>query len=594
MPRSTARSPPHSARAHLVAARLHHEEDADPETIAAHLLHAPVADEDWALASLREAASQARRRGSPRSALEYLKRAIREPMASQMRGELLLELARVESVLGEETGAQHATGALDLVEESRRAESCWVLGDCLYKRGKFGEAASAFEKGLELLSDPDDPMARDLHAGYFSAASVDISFAPRALAHIAPVRDQLPAGDTPAERAVLSAMAVGRWTSGGARAEVVELARRAWGGGRLLADEGPSGWAWSLVTAAFTMTDELEAASSIAEEVMDQARSNGSLIAYATASYCAASAARRSGQIAQGRALVEATIDAVRDGWNTYPCSAYSEYANDLILYDELDAAEQALAITDDPAHFASVERAMVLEARGRLRMLQGRNAEALEDFLAAGEILERSSWRVSFFAWRAGAAMAAHHVGDEARARELADWGLEIAEETQIPSYMARMLRAKALVGDSGKALGMLERALSMLEHSQARLEYLYSLFDLGSALRRAGKLTEARARLEQAMDLAHRFGARLVARQAHEELRLAGSRPRQVRFTGVEALTAGERRVAEMAAGGMSNREIAQALFVTTRAVEKHLYNCYCKLQIATRRELATVLRA
>jgi DNA-binding CsgD family transcriptional regulator len=61
---------------------------------------------------------------------------------------------------------------------------------------------------------------------------------------------------------------------------------------------------------------------------------------------------------------------------------------------------------------------------------------------------------------------------------------------------------------------------------------------------------------------------------------------------LTGIGALTPSERRVAEMAAGGMTNREIAQALFVTLRTVEIHLTHAYQKLEINSREQLPNAL--
>ncbi|MHB8457375.1 MAG: helix-turn-helix transcriptional regulator, partial [Acidimicrobiales bacterium] len=583
--------PAQRAHAQLRAARMLETEAVDPEIVGAHLLLAPATGEEWVVSALSEAADLAWRRGSPQSAVEYLRRALREPAAAHVRGRLLLELARVEAVLGEEAAQQHAQDALGLVDGRARAEALKTLGDSFYSQGRFAKAAQAFERGLALLEDPNDPLARDLGVGYFSSASIDIALAPRVLDHISTLGG-VPEGTTSAERAVLASMAVGRWVGGGARGEVVDLATRAWAGGRLLTDEGPDGWAWSLLTAVFMMTDELEAASLIADEVIEQAQRSGSLMAYATASFCASGPALRSGQIALARAHIEATLGALRDGWKTYLCAAYGSYANILVVSDEVEAAEAAVQIADQPVHAQSVERTMVLEPRGRIRLLQGRNEEALADFLEVGEILEKSAQRVSFFSWRAGAALAAHRIGDGTRARELLSADMEIAEATEIPSYVARVLRTTALVGERDEAVALLERALAVLEHSQARLEYLFALADLGAALRRAGRRGEARERLEAALDLAHRFGARLIVRQVRDELKVAGARPRHLAFSGVQALTASERRVAEMAAKPMSNRDIAQVLFVTTRAVEKHLYNSYSKLGIRTRKELAAVL--
>ena len=63
---------------------------------------------------------------------------------------------------------------------------------------------------------------------------------------------------------------------------------------------------------------------------------------------------------------------------------------------------------------------------------------------------------------------------------------------------------------------------------------------------------------------------------------------------LTGVDALTASERRVAELAAEGLTNREIAQALFVTVRTVEGHLTQAFRKLDLRSREDLGVALAA
>ena len=95
-------------------------------------------------------------------------------------------------------------------------------------------------------------------------------------------------------------------------------------------------------------------------------------------------------------------------------------------------------------------------------------------------------------------------------------------------------------------------------------------------------------RALLREALDVAHRAGAAPLAERAETELRATGARPRRAVLTGVEALTASERRVAELAADGLTNREIAQALFVTMRTVEGHLTSVFAKLDVRSRAEL------
>ena len=71
-----------------------------------------------------------------------------------------------------------------------------------------------------------------------------------------------------------------------------------------------------------------------------------------------------------------------------------------------------------------------------------------------------------------------------------------------------------------------------------------------------------------------------------------MAGARPLARRFSGVDALTASERRVAELAAAGRSNKEIAQGLFITAKTVENHLGRVYAKLGIGSRKAIAQAL--
>ena len=123
-------------------------------------------------------------------------------------------------------------------------------------------------------------------------------------------------------------------------------------------------------------------------------------------------------------------------------------------------------------------------------------------------------------------------------------------------------------------------------------RLEHARALVDLGAALRRANQRTEARERLREGVDLARRLGAFGLAERANEEITATGARPRKVVQTGLDALTASERRVAQLAADGMSNKEIAQTLFITIKTVEVHLSHAYRKLEISSRAQLDKAL--
>ena len=128
----------------------------------------------------------------------------------------------------------------------------------------------------------------------------------------------------------------------------------------------------------------------------------------------------------------------------------------------------------------------------------------------------------------------------------------------------------------------------MAILRTSPSRLELARALVSLGGAQRRQGHRAAARETLGEGLDMAREFGALALEREAEGELRAAGARPRRRDRSGVYALTPSELRVAEMAAAGMTNREIAQSLFVTVKAVQFHLGNTYRKLGVASREQL------
>jgi DNA-binding CsgD family transcriptional regulator len=152
--------------------------------------------------------------------------------------------------------------------------------------------------------------------------------------------------------------------------------------------------------------------------------------------------------------------------------------------------------------------------------------------------------------------------------------------------------LRVAGLVEGGQQGLAHHEEAVEVLADSPAKLEHAKARAELGAALRRANRRAEAREQLRHAVELATICGAGPLVAHAETELLATGARPRRIFLHGVESLTPSERRVAEMAAEGPTNREIAQALFVTPKTVEVHLSSVYRKLGISSRSQLAEAL--
>jgi DNA-binding CsgD family transcriptional regulator len=176
---------------------------------------------------------------------------------------------------------------------------------------------------------------------------------------------------------------------------------------------------------------------------------------------------------------------------------------------------------------------------------------------------------------------------GRRDRATALVDEVFAPAVATDRPRYAALAFRMRALATDE------LEDFATALEHHAAwrnRFEEGRTRLLLGEVLRRAKRRSEARAELSWARAAFDAVGAQLWARRAEDELRAAGARP--ARPASGAALTAQEERIAGLVADGLSNKEIAARLVVSTKTVEGHLRNLFEKLGVTSRTQVARAL--
>jgi DNA-binding NarL/FixJ family response regulator len=132
-----------------------------------------------------------------------------------------------------------------------------------------------------------------------------------------------------------------------------------------------------------------------------------------------------------------------------------------------------------------------------------------------------------------------------------------------------------------------LLREAVTALEATP--VERARALVELGAALRRARKPRDAREPLRAALAVAQDKGAKAIAARARDELLAAGGRPRRAQTHGPGSLTPRERRVAGLAADGLSNPEIAMALYISRKTVEAHLRSVFRKLEVSSRDQLA-----
>ena len=585
------------ASRHLDAARLLHADGENVERVAAHLLLGHAGADEWTVEQLRAAAREAR---AAQPAVRYLERALAEPPTAELRPEVLAELGAAEAMLGRAAAADHlAEAAAASSDPRRRAELGLQLGRALDALGQHEEAAGAYDAALgELPSAPEDADELELHdrleASYISTASIVPDLQPLALERSARVVENAVKGPrTQGQRLLLAHAALHATTMGESAHNAIELTERAWDGGRMLAEANPQWIGWRLVAASFLLNGELESALEVAEAALEESRRRAWPLAFATASYVRGLPLLWQGRVTDALADLELARDARRYGWQQFARSAAAHYALCLIERGELDQAQDVLdedGPLDEPQDIEDVLR---LYSLAELRLAQNQPREALEAALAVGDIGERTVGFLGYCDWRGTAALASLMLGDRDRALELAGEALARAERTDVLHLRIRARRVLGLCEQGARSVHNLRAAVRLGGDAPPRLETTRALIDLGAALRRENRRADAREPLERAADMASRGGAVALSERARIELAAAGARPRrEALLSGPASLTPSERRIAELAATGQSNREIAQALFVTPKTVEYHLRNAYRKLDIQTRGELARAL--
>ncbi len=546
------------AELHARAARLLADAGAPPERVAAQLAAGEPGGGEWAVEWLRRAARAAWARGAADVAAGCLRQAREEEMPAELRIAVLRELAPAVIATDGPAGFPYLYEALGL-GGPQRAEVARELARALFTQGFFSEALAILEREPELHAERATVGLLDLAAlrrlGGLERIAASAPEAVRAWIEVA--RD--PAAD------------------GAARAEA--------------ALAGPlDDTALAAALMALTAAGRLEQAEAAWTGVADAARAAGALERLRFAVALRALVRLRLGRVAAVEADMRELI--------TWMEELHVPFADQRValpwalvpLVDALverGAAEEAqgwVTATGLEGDFPEVFGfTFLLESLGRLRLVQGRIPEAVRLLRECSR--RQRAWGIrnpGFLPWRSSLALALARTGRRAEALDLCDEEVDLARAFGVAREEGIALRALAEVtGD----VEPLRAAVAVLEGSPARLEHARALTDLGVA-------EKDREALRAALDMAERLGATALAERAQRALIATGARPRRRVLTGADALTAAQLRVARLAAGGMGNREIAEALFLTEKTVEGHLGQAYRKLGIGSRTQLAALL--
>ena len=576
------------AALHARAARLLAADGASPETVGAHLLAAPRGRDPWVVDRLVAAAERARGAGAPEAAARLLQRALDEPPPDGARAAIHAALGSALCTAGDARGIDHITIARELTSDASQRVMLGVrLGTPYLFLGRGEEVAAMLREALAEAGHGDPFTAFLIRAGQASAPMFGARFDPRELTaelleevrHLEP----LPLLGRPA----VGGLAMVACTAAFPAAGTAATARLAIGD---LEDHRAAiaeGFPLLPALLALGLAGDVDGLAERLALVEDGVRRRGAIALGLCVLLCTRAALD----------LHEGAIDgALAHASAAAEVSAESQFsvprAQSLVLLaaalrerGDLHAAELALA--DRPPDAAGgMWAAAARGERAALALARGDPATATQEALAAGDLADRIGVVNPVIApWRSVAARALKTCGEDDRAAALSTELLAHARAFGTSAAIGSALRVHALVLDE---LELLEQAERTLAGARARLEHARALIDLGAALRRDGRRVRARDPLFAGMDQARRCGSPPLVERALTELRAAGARPRTVVRSGLDALTPSELRIAQHAARGHTNREIAAELFVTNSTVETHLRSVFRKLDVSARAEL------
>ena len=587
---------PRAARllAHARAARLLEGAAADADAIAAQLMATQPAGDRWAAQWLERAADLAMRRGASQAAIAYLRRALEEGPAG---ASLLHRLGAAEIQAGAPGEAiEHLSGAHDISTDAR--ERTRIGADLIVALATTGRYAEASRVGAELLDHAaavDDDVVATVRGQMLQVATLEPSLRTAGDALLPDADAPCLSGGTRGAREYLAALTTHATLRLQPADAALLAARRAVAAG--IGEDLTAGpIAWTNTVYPVIVADDFDLADEIVRDAFDHLTRVVSIVGTARAYAARSMLHLRRGELRDAVADGDVAVSTGREASFYIWVLAMSSLVDALVEQGETALAAMHLReMGQDGALPDSFLHNWLLHARGRLRLAQGDRRAAIADFeecLRRGEHRELVNPAVA--PYRSSLALA---LGprDADRAHELATEELALARRWGAPRAVGTALRALGLTSpETDAAITALTDSADTLASSGARLEHARSLIDLGAALRRSGRRSDAREHLHRGMEQAHACGAEPLVARARDELLAAGARPRRIMRTGLDALTASELRVARLAAEGRSNREIAQTLYVTLRTVELHLTHAYQKLGIARRDALGAALGA
>lgn len=580
---SSRRRALHGRLAHLVG---------DAEERARHLALSSSGPDEEVANTLQEAAAHARARGAWETAGELLEQAsaLTPPSLPELALRRAVDAAEHHIHAGDRPRARALLEATldDIQPSSLRCDALRLLSDIRYNEDSYAEAARLLEEARRQAEDPETSILIDLSLAFIYCSHLSErldradAFALRAHERAALVGDRALLANAIAVKAMVDFLR-GRGIDWDKVDEALDLEDPA----QVIAVQlRPSAIAGSLMLHVGRLSDARECLTALRLRLAGSGDESDLAFILSWLAWLET----LSGQFEVAAELVgEASFHAALTGsdsfrvWALAMSALLRAHRGDLAARaDAAAATEIALRVGLRPQRFWIGKAVALLElslgnARAALAAVAS-FTEAIEEH-GIGELLS------AYYLPEALEAMIA--LAELDRAEHLLEMFARRGRELDRPWALATAWRCRGLLlaarGDLAGAADALRQALVEHERLDMPFELARTLLAQAQVRRRQRQRRAASESSEHALALFEAVGAALWADRARAEL---------VRLTPQRRagdLTTSERRVVELAAEGRSNKEIAQALFVTVHTVEAHLTHAYAKLGVRSRTQLA-----
>ncbi|MFI5528214.1 AAA family ATPase [Kitasatospora sp. NPDC051853] len=579
---------------HRRAAELAHQDGAPAPVIAEHLVAADWAEPDWVLPVLEEAAGLALGEGRVGPAIDYLKLACRICADQPRLAKLRMSLVRAEWRVNPGAPAPH----LDELTEALRAghlpgSDALVLAKALLWHGRYQDAKDVLATVAGSAAAQDPQTAAELRT---TRPWMRCSYAP--FAELVPEPEEgRPGAAAPSVKVshrLDAASVLDTVLSEGPSEPVVAEAERILRSARL--DEMGMDTVESALL-ALTFAERADRAAPWCDGLIQEAVDRQSPGRQARLSTIRAEISLRQGELPQAARYARQALEIVPpSSWGVAVGASLASLLTALTAMGRYDEAVDQLTLPVPEAMLESRYGLHYLRARGRHQLSLGRYEAALGDFRACGDLMHRWGLDVpGLIAWRSDCAETLLRLGERDDARQLAEEQLGLCTPSSVRTRGVAM-RLLAGTYELRQRPALLRKSADVLREAGDRYEEALALTDLTRAYQDLGELRRARLSGRRAWELAQECEATPLTRILGAELGQRGDGPDGAeeadRSTAELVLSDAERRVAELAVHGYTNREIAKRLYVTVSTVEQHLTRAYRKLNVGRRSDLPSAL--